>query len=366
MSSIYLRDKMLWQITLLVLIIHGGMILSMISLPFSKQAPRQYNERLAVHTIQLTPPGVQAKSPLAPSENKEKMAPNSNILPSPKPSKEIAAELITSPPPLPLNVEEMKPSKTSLASAESNKKIAPPPSPDKKSIKALSPTASKKTPNKKAAIKKENAIHESTHSTTGKPSLKKDNIKKSVSPASTAAKAAEKKPMKALLEKSSTEPQPKGFNSQASLEVQEKKKKLLATAQASIAKLEQNRAHQNASFSQASQTALASANAIPTLQIDNLPIAQTLPSPAVERSYRDELASRLKLLLKLPEHGEVQLKLTVDRLGRAIKVNVIKSPSHLNRLYVEKNLPMLKFPPLGREFAGMPEYTFIIQLSNEL
>jgi hypothetical protein len=366
MSSIYLHDKTLWPITLGVIIIHVGMILGMILLPFSKQAPRQYNERLVVHTIPLTPPKIQTKSSSLPSENKEKLALNSNILPSPKSPEEIAAKLIASPPPIPLNVEEVKPHTSSSAPTESTQKIETSSSTDKKNIKALNSTAIQQTPNKKAVPKKENAIPQSTHSKTGKPSIKKDNTKKSVSPASTAAKPAEKKPIKAPLKKSSAEAQRESPNSQASPEAKEKQKKLLAAAQASLAKLEQSRAHRNASSSQASQTALASAAAIPALQTDTLPAAHTLPSSAVERSYRDELASRLKLLLKLPEHGEVQLKLTVDRLGRAIKVNIIKSPSHLNRLYIEKNLPTLKFPPLGKDFANMSEYTFIIQLSNEL
>lgn len=82
--------------------------------------------------------------------------------------------------------------------------------------------------------------------------------------------------------------------------------------------------------------------------------------------YRDELAGRLKLMLRLPEFGEVKIKLTLDKSGRVIKVIVISSESDLNRKYVENELPSLPLPAFGNNFNGMTEYTFPITLSNEI
>jgi colicin import membrane protein len=105
---------------------------------------------------------------------------------------------------------------------------------------------------------------------------------------------------------------------------------------------------------------------ISKLEIEALP---DLSGPALtsgEKHYRDELASRLKLLLKLPEHGAVQLKLTLNRAGKALKVQIVKSVSQANKNYIEKTLPTLVFPAFGSHFENLSEYTFSIQLSNEL
>ncbi|QLH36449.1 MAG: hypothetical protein HWD61_10185 [Parachlamydiaceae bacterium] len=151
----------------------------------------------------------------------------------------------------------------------------------------------------------------------------------------------------------------------AQQEADEKQRKLVAAAQESIAKIDQGRVKMNAVKS--SQTlAVAAPAAITSLQIDALPSNSGSPLTSGEANYRDELASRLKLMLKLPEHGDVQLKLTLDRSGKVTKVNIVKTASQANRSYVEKSLPALKFPSFGNHFENMSEYTFIIQLSNEL
>lgn len=85
-----------------------------------------------------------------------------------------------------------------------------------------------------------------------------------------------------------------------------------------------------------------------------------------EVGYRDELASRLKLQLRLPEYGEVKVKLTLARAGRFVKVFIVSSESKANRQYIEKTISALTFPPFGHHFEDKDEYTFSITLSNEL
>jgi colicin import membrane protein len=110
---------------------------------------------------------------------------------------------------------------------------------------------------------------------------------------------------------------------------------------------------------------VAAPTAITSLHIDAMP-GQTAAFSSKELGYKEELAARLKLLLKLPEYGEVKIKLTLQRSGKVAKVNVLASESDLNRGHIEKTLPNLTFPPFGSNFENADEYAFTITLSNEL
>ncbi len=85
-----------------------------------------------------------------------------------------------------------------------------------------------------------------------------------------------------------------------------------------------------------------------------------------ERSYYDELVRRLKLSLKLPEYGEVKLKLLISRQGAVVSLQNVKSKSKKNADYIEKAVPKLHLPPFGQNFPGEKEHTFRLTLSNEL
>lgn len=85
-----------------------------------------------------------------------------------------------------------------------------------------------------------------------------------------------------------------------------------------------------------------------------------------ELSYRDELACRLQLLLKLPESGTVQIKLTLSKTGKFVKLTIANSPSGANRKYIEKTLPSLTLPSFGDQFGGAAEHTFSITLTSDL
>lgn len=101
------------------------------------------------------------------------------------------------------------------------------------------------------------------------------------------------------------------------------------------------------------------------LKIDNLSISTEESLNVRERGYSDELASRLKLTLKLPEYGVVRLKLTLNRLGKVIDVTILQSESGGNKTHIKKTLPGISFPSFGDNFIGHESYTFQITLKSE-
>lgn len=78
-------------------------------------------------------------------------------------------------------------------------------------------------------------------------------------------------------------------------------------------------------------------------------------------SYQDTLVSYLHQSLNLPEYGEVKIALTLRDDGSVTKVVVLKAESVKNKEYLEKNLPLLKFPrPEGKE------HVFVLTFINEI
>lgn len=142
--------------------------------------------------------------------------------------------------------------------------------------------------------------------------------------------------------------------------LKKKQKELLSKAKDKMGKISTDKV-----IASASAISAATPSKIAALQIDSLTIDTPTPLSSQEVAYRDELASRLKLLLKLPENGEVKLKLTLDRAGKVHKVKILNSKSNDNRAYIEKTLPLQKMPPFGNNFGSAPEYTFTITLTSD-
>lgn len=86
---------------------------------------------------------------------------------------------------------------------------------------------------------------------------------------------------------------------------------------------------------------------------------------AEDANYSDELAARLQMMLQLPEIGDVRIKLTLERSGRFLNLEIIEAQSAPNRQYVEKMLPLLNFPPFGNHFTGHSKSVFSITLTNK-
>lgn len=102
---------------------------------------------------------------------------------------------------------------------------------------------------------------------------------------------------------------------------------------------------------------------IGTLSVDAVVLTENSGSLNVrELGYRDELGARLKKLLKLPEHGEVKIKLTLDKTGKFIRVDIVNTESDKNKKYIENTIKTLTFPSFQGAFQNLPEYTFSITL----
>lgn len=133
------------------------------------------------------------------------------------------------------------------------------------------------------------------------------------------------------------------------LPVNNKRKELIAKAQESIAKI-----------------TLADANIVthsPNLTVPELK-ANMAESAHEDAGYQEELAERLRMLLRLPIDGQVKIKLTLNRQGKFITLAILDSDNKLNSEYVEKEVPKISFPPFSRQFKDYEQYTFPITLKS--
>ncbi len=80
--------------------------------------------------------------------------------------------------------------------------------------------------------------------------------------------------------------------------------------------------------------------------------------------YEEGLVSRLRILLKLPEMGDVRVALTLNRQGKVIKTEILSAANQVNKRAIETQLPAIQFPPFGQAFPGENTHTFTITLTN--
>lgn len=188
----------------------------------------------------------------------------------------------------------------------------------------------------------------------------------------------EEKKKKEKLEKEKVEKEKEEKKRQQEQREKEKKRKELAAAQENVRQKEQALEKELAKFLETSDKISLSSSSV-NLEKTSLPQALNLHIDALfvdaqgnvpawgvsEISYQDELAYRLKRLLKLPEYGAIKIKLTLDRLGKVLKVETINSESKKNTAYIEKEIPKILFSPFGQRFQDVVEYPFFILLHNE-
>lgn len=145
---------------------------------------------------------------------------------------------------------------------------------------------------------------------------------------------------------------------------QAKQKELLKKAEENIANISKNRAVAN----NQKQT-IDLEKTIPTLNsalmIDAFSFEEASSLNIEELGYLDELAGRLRLLLKLPEQGKVRIRLNLERSGKVQSVEILKSESVKNKKYIEEKVPHLQFPSFGKNFGNLSEHSFVILLKNE-
>lgn len=144
------------------------------------------------------------------------------------------------------------------------------------------------------------------------------------------------------------------------------KQEQLAVALGALGKSKQSREQMHQQSDRTSLAKVADAKAIESLTIDVLadPGEKGDTWGVQEVNYRDQVGKTLKSELKLPEYGAVTMRLTLDPLGKVVKVEIVNSQSSKNRAYVEKNIPMLSFPPFGQQFKGELQCTFSFILKN--
>jgi len=252
----------------------------------------------------------------------------------PKVEKKETPQIVEQPAPKKQEVE--KPKKEAI-----KKEI---PKPEKKAPPKAKPKVQKKTVPKKQDIKKKKEVA---------PTLKKASTQKKKEADLVAQETAKKEAAKALKKE------------------QERKEALFASALASIegvSSLQEKKSTLSSAASSALQKKAPSS--ISTLHADEPLNIQADDGgenfSRKERSYYEELVSRLKLHLRLPEYGPVKLKLTLSQDGKVMRLVVTSTKSKKNREYVEKMLTKLSFQRFGDNFTGQKEHTFSLKLSNEV
>lgn len=342
-----LIDRALMWITTLVIGAH--LLFFIFSLIFNGPSIKVQKppERLIVKTINLNE---SAQATVTRQEPKKQAAIPKAKVSEPAPPATLKKEL-------PKESSEIIQKETPVKPKEELPKpeIKPEVKPQKKieAPKEKAPVKPKPAPQKKPAVKPQS-----------KPSANKPKktIDKKSSEKKPAAKSAPKKEIKIEPKKtapSTPKPDPKAEAAQA------KRRELIANAQKSIGNIDSTRGKVSAS-----KTTVLAATGIPSriesLQIESLSSHDGPQLSKHEQSYYDELGGRLKLLLRLPEFGEVKVKLTLERSGKFSKVAIVSAKSASNRSYLEKTLPTLKYPSFGNNFGTETQYTFVITLSNEM
>jgi colicin import membrane protein len=150
--------------------------------------------------------------------------------------------------------------------------------------------------------------------------------------------------------------------------LRQKEQALLAKAKENLAKISETRNKIGSSSSSVNLETTALPKELGALQVDALPSEETGSSGergTKEISYSDEVRYRLKMGLRLPDYGAVEIKLTLDRIGKVVKVETVHSESSKNKAYIESKIPTLVFPSFGQRFQGVAQKTFSYTLQND-
>ncbi|MBN4067263.1 hypothetical protein JYU14_04185 [Simkania negevensis] len=101
-------------------------------------------------------------------------------------------------------------------------------------------------------------------------------------------------------------------------------------------------------------------------QTISAPLTQETPSANQHAGYQDELIQRLRLLLRLPEYGNVTVRLTLSRDGSVEQMEIVDAKSTQNKEYIAQKLPAVKFPGFGSHFGTAQQHIFTLTLSNDI
>lgn len=381
------NDRAFWIIANAVVVVHTLLLFWISQVSDMQTIPKPKEKRILVQTITLDTPPPKALPNIVVEQEIPKPPEPLPPPPIPEPAPNLPVEVrIEEPQPIPLPEPvpaPLPPPEAALPKPEEpvvemkNIEPAPLPPPEPEVIK---PEPEAKKPEPEPVKKVEPAKPKKAEQVKKAEPAKKPAAVKKKPPA---AKKAEPKPKKAEAKpakKNEAKPKPKKEAEKKPAPPKEtappkpdpkieaakaKRRELLAKAQKSVAKIEQTRDRLTAAQS-SSVAAAGVPGKIDNLQVETF-ISESGPqlSPQ-EISYYAELANRLKLQLRLPDFGEVKVKLTLERSGKFVKVVVVNTESAKNRAYIEKTLPTVKYTSFGNNFSGQSEYTFVLALSNEI
>lgn len=371
-----------WKISFIVFSAHL-LALWLIAFGAHMSAPKKVPKKLIVHTVTLqSKPTTVITSPksAAKSAPAAKKAEKPTLAPAAKTASEQDLEPITTP-----TAEVEKPVETPKVIAEEEpatppepKPIAPAKAPQKAESKPAAKTPSKpvakpqakpKQPSKPVAAKPQTQKKEVPKAKTSQPTKsekpKTDKVKQEKQKQEQAAKDAKAK------EQANKEriAQERAAKDKAAKAQAAKQQAMLDKALSSLDSSGAIAGKKSTLAASAAAGAVAGPSAITSLSAESLvaiDASETANCTPAERTYYDELVSRLKLSLKLPEFGEVKLQLTINRSGKVVTIKSVKSKSKKNSDYIQKALPKLHLPSFGQNFAGEKEHTFRLTLSNEL
>ncbi len=334
------QPKPNWTISFIVFSMHVAALILLANSTATLKEKKQLPKKLIVRTVSLQSPKVverkqkttvQAPSPIVEPEPAPHV-PAPEPIPEPAPAPTPIPEPAPTPPP--------QPAPTPRPTVQ--KKPVPKPLPPKPATKAKQ----KPKPKVKAEVK---------------PAAK-PVVKKKPEPAP-AAKTQPKEDVKAKEKAAKEQAERKQKQEQA------KKQALIDKALSSLDSsgvIESKKASVQASASKVQGSAPSKISSLAAESLVAIDSSETACCTPQERTYYDELVSRLKIALKLPEYGEVTLELSINRNGSVASVKKVKSKSKKNSDYVQKAIPKLSLPSFGQSFAGETSHTFRLTLSNEL
>lgn len=305
------------------LFLHGAFLLYVVIQALFFTDPPPLPKKLFVQSITLKPLP-QTKHVATPLQKIEQPAPPQPI---PQEEKEIAYEEPEKEPP----IKEPSPEKEPAASPPApEEKKAPIPTPQKEQKKPSAPPSPKKTPPKQPTPKP-------TPQTKKSPNLQKKQITKKAAPP----------------------PEPtydKKLVAQA-LEQLNRSKKAVSGRLSSSYKA-QTSARVGSVGSLHSEAGISSSDPSETTS----EYKETSP----EACYIADLIRRLQLNIRLPEPGEIKLKLTLKRSGAISSVVVISCKKEKIKANLVEKLKAVHFSSFGQSFKNEPEHTFLLRLSNDL
>ena len=374
-SSSPFRTSTWWKVVIFVIACHVGMIYFGIEWqPVSKATLSKAETSLVVQTIRLDPPTLHPTSPISLVIEESSPAPIEKIEKEEKPLKEELPVIPKQEERIPKQEEQpikqkeadplpqVTPKENKEIKPKEEKKIPPPVKEEKKVIPLPPPKPVVLPP----AKPKPETVKTQTISEAEKKRQKEvEEEKKKKAEAMERERKRQAELERVELEKRREEEKKK---QEEVAKAQELAKQKMAKVSENLAKMKETRDKSEPVVFSAQPVDALLPKHVETLQVESLLSVQTFQKEnwgSKEKTYSDKVATCLKTALRLPDYGAVQIQLTLDRMGKVVKIVILKSQSEKNKQYVQNKISTLVFPPFGQHFQGLTESTFEITLQND-